>query len=155
MRADCWHGQHTTGRGPHPMPAAGCPSPRYCQRQSRPRSSLASPPSPRLACLAQSLGTSKHLERALQEAVACGPGQGGGGGDETGCVHVILLQGRQEGQMGFLVSVLAPCDKESSEDCGRALVGRAPAPRPWISTHSGAALPTGVGAWWALCVVVA
>lgn len=53
----------------------------------------------------------------LQEAGACGPGQGGGGADETGCVPVILLQGRQEGQMGFLVSVLAPSGKKSLGDC--------------------------------------
>lgn len=30
---------------------------------------------------------------------------------------MILLQGGQEGQMGFLVSVLAPSDKEGLGDC--------------------------------------
>lgn len=41
----------------------------------------------------------------------------GVGADETGCMPVILLQGRQEGQMGFLVSVLAPSDKKGLGDC--------------------------------------
>jgi hypothetical protein len=45
------------------------------------------------------------------------PEWGWGGGDETGCVPVILLQGRQEGQMGFLVSVLAPSGKKGLGDC--------------------------------------
>lgn len=40
----------------------------------------------------------------------------GVGADETGCVPVILLQGRQEGQMGFLVSVLAPSGKKGLGD---------------------------------------
>lgn len=53
----------------------------------------------------------------LQEAGARGPGRVGVGADETGCMPVILLQGRQEGQMGFLVSVLAPSGKKGLGDC--------------------------------------
>lgn len=41
----------------------------------------------------------------------------GVGAAETGCMPVILLQGRQEGQMGFLVSVLAPSGKKGLGDC--------------------------------------
>lgn len=41
----------------------------------------------------------------------------GVGADETGCMPVILLQGRQEGHMGFLVSVLAPSDQKGLGDC--------------------------------------
>ena len=41
----------------------------------------------------------------------------GVGADETGCMPVILLQGRQEGQMGFLVSVLAPSGQKGLGDC--------------------------------------
>lgn len=55
----------------------------------------------------------------LQEAGACGPGRVGVGvgADETGCMPVILLQGRQEGQMGFLVSALAPSGQKGLGDC--------------------------------------
>lgn len=41
----------------------------------------------------------------------------GVGTAETGCMPVILLQGRQEGQTGFLVSVLAPSSKKGLGDC--------------------------------------
>lgn len=34
------------------------------------------------------------------------------GADKTGCMPAILLQGRQEGQMGLLVSVLALSGKK-------------------------------------------
>lgn len=46
-----------------------------------------------------------------------GQGRVGVGTDETGCVPVILLQGRQEGQTGFLVSVLAPSGQKGLGDC--------------------------------------
>lgn len=53
----------------------------------------------------------------LAEAGACGPGFGAGRGGllmrQDVCMPVILLQGRQEGQMGFLVSVLAPSGKKA------------------------------------------
>lgn len=58
----------------------------------------------------------------------------GVGADETGCMPVILLQGRQEGQMGFLVSVLAPSSKKDLGDV-RAVTGRVPCPQPPFS-HS-------------------
>lgn len=41
----------------------------------------------------------------------------GVGADKAGCMPVILLQGRQEGQMGLPVSILAPSGKKGLEDC--------------------------------------
>lgn len=65
----------------------------------------------------------------------------GVGADETGCMPVILLQGRQEGQMGFLVSVLAPSGKEDLGD-GRAVNRQGPLPPSLLPhTHSIHLLP--------------
>lgn len=125
--------------GPHPKPAcpaALCSLPPGTARQTDPPS-LAWPAWPEpLAPAAPGWPLSSAytdvqtaIAMTLQEAGACGPGPGGGGGDETGCMPVILLQGRQEGQTGFLVSVLAPSGKKGLGDCER----QAGSPVPWAS----------------------
>lgn len=121
------------GAGPH-QPALRRLAPQVPEAASLP---------PHLVNLAHAPGTpaapggplhSVHIamRRALtlQEVRACGPGWVGVGvgAAETGCVPVILRQGRQEGQMGFLVSALAPSCKKGL-GIRRAMTGRVPCPR--------------------------
>lgn len=124
VRADCWHRQCTMGRGTSPrarLPALLSPPGTASVRGILP--ALTSKAWPKLLAPAAAGGPSgsAHIDIqtavTLQEAGACGPGRVGVGADETGCMPVILPQGRQEGQMGFLVSVLAPSGKKGLRDC--------------------------------------